>query len=308
MKKLVFFFSILSILFLQCQSQSKTAKKINGPFEVMEIKNLSYVKNPSPKTDSLQQLNLFLPKGAKKVPLLIWIGGGAWSYVNRHMETDLAHKLVKDGIAVASVGHRLSTAVWRDSSMNEGIQHPEHIRDIAAAFQWLVANKKQYNYNIDKIVIGGFSSGAHLATLISMNEKYLKEQGLSKDMIKGVIAFGGTYDIPDYYDAFVNGSNPQLAETHVQAVFGKTEEAFLDASPTTFLKDLKAPLLLMSENNTNRYAELFRDKILATDYKKMEFHHADMGHGELWQHISKEEKSEYRDMMVDFILRSCGKG
>lgn len=308
MKNHFFFLFLLSFTFSQCQSQSKTTKGTKTPFEIKELKNISYLKNPSPKTDSLQQLNLFLPEGGKDVPLLIWIGGGAWSYVNRHMETDLSHKLVKEGIAVSSVGHRLSSALWRDSSLNGGAQHPEHIKDIAAAFQWLVANKKQYNYNIDEIVVGGFSSGAHLATLLSMNEKYLIEQGLSKEMIKGVIAFGGTYDIPDYYDAFITGSNPQLAELHVQSVFGKSEEAFLDASPTSFLKELNAPLLLMSENNTNRYANLFRDRILETDFKKMEFHHADIGHGDLWRHISKEEKSEYRDLMLDFILRNCNKG
>ena len=307
MKKHFLFLIFLAITFLQCQSQTKTTNTAKVPFEVKEIKNISYVKNPSPKTDSLQQLNLFLPEGATDTPLLIWIGGGAWSYVNRHMETDLAHKLAEEGIAVAAVGHRLSSALWRDSSLNGGAQHPTHVEDVATAFKWLVDNKKQYNYNVDEIVVGGFSSGAHLATLLGMNEKYLKEIGFSKKDIKGIIAFGGTYDIPDYYYAFINGNNPQLAETHVQSVFGTTEEAFLDASPTSFLDNLSVPILLMSENNTNRYADLFRDRILETGFKKMEFHHANIGHGDLWRHISKEEKSEYRDLMLDFILRSCKK-
>ncbi len=125
-------FSFLAAFFLF----SSIAFSQTGPlYEVNVFSDLLYADETSPEDDSLQRLNLALPKGKAKVPLLIWIGGGAWSYVDRNLEMDLAKQLAQAGIAVASVGHRLSPAVWRDSSLTTGIQHPDHAKDIASAFK-----------------------------------------------------------------------------------------------------------------------------------------------------------------------------
>ncbi|HAA24079.1 MAG TPA: hypothetical protein DCP28_36865, partial [Cytophagales bacterium] len=54
--------------------------------EITEYPDLRYVAQALVANDSLQRLDLYVPSVASPTPLLIWIGGGAWSYVDRKME------------------------------------------------------------------------------------------------------------------------------------------------------------------------------------------------------------------------------
>ncbi len=265
-----------------------------------EIHNIPYTQAKRAVDDPLQRLNLVLPQTKEKVPLLIWIGGGAWAYVDRNMEMNVVRNFAKEGIAVASVGHRLS-GDWRDSTVEVDIQHPEHARDIAIATKWLIDHADKYGYDKDQIFVGGFSSGAHLSAILALDERFLEEQGLSKNNIKGIIPVGGTYDISDYHQAFVNGSRPHLAELHVQSVFGKTEEHFEIASPTTYLDNLSVPILLFSDTNTFNYTKIFEDAIKERKFKDFEVHHVDLTHGDLWRNLSEKEESPYRDLILNFV-------
>ena len=289
---------LLNILFIgtiNCQAQTELILK--------EINDISYLSPSKITNDTLQQLNLVLPQEVDSLPLLIWIGGGAWSYVNRNMEMDLARQIAKEGIAVASVGHRLSSAVWKDSTLTEGVQHPEHIKDIAAAFKWLYDNADIYGYDRNRIHIGGFSSGAHLAALISLDDRYLKEVGLDLSHIKGYIPIGGTYDVSNYHQAFLDGTRKHLADEHVKAVFGDTEAHFIDASPTNYLENLGVPLLLISDMNMFNYTQIFEDAIRETDFRDFQTVYVHrLNHGDLWRHMSKDKRSIYRDMICDFVL------
>ena len=104
-----------------------------GQSALTEHHDLLYVPTDAVEADSVQRLNLVLPTDVEQPPLLLWIGGGAWSYVNRAMEMDIARRMAAEGMAVASVGHRLSAAVWQNPALDEGVQHPAHIEDIASA-------------------------------------------------------------------------------------------------------------------------------------------------------------------------------
>lgn len=270
-------------------------------FEFVEIRNIDYLEGHA--VDTIQKLNLVTPNGIENCPLLIWIGGGAWSYVDRNVEMDLAKKLAEEGVAVASVGHRLSPAIWRDSTMNKGIRHPQHVKDIAASVKWLYENATKNGYDKEKIFIGGFSSGAHLAALIGLDETYLMELGLPKNIIKGMIPISGTFDIVNYHEVFKNGNNPELAKLHVEAVFGDTQEEFLNASPTSYLENLGIPMLLITDNAIDRYTRFFEKELKKTDFTKYEVIYVpDLNHAELWRNISFDDSSAHRDAIVKFIV------
>lgn len=270
--------------------------------DIKEFRDLLYVQASAVENDSLQRLNLAIPEGLDHYPLLVWIGGGAWSYVDRNVEMELARKLAKAGIGMASIGHRLSPAIWRDSSLNKGIQHPKHVEDLAAAVKWLYDHAADYKYDRTKIFIGGFSSGAHLATLLSLDERYLKEVGLTKEIIKGIIPISGAYDITNYYEVLKNGGRPEMADLHVKAVFGENVQDFADASPTNYLDSLSIPMLIMTDGALFNYTRIFEDKVLETgfrDFQVLNIHN--MSHGMLWRDISRKENSIYRAMIIDFI-------
>jgi poly(3-hydroxybutyrate) depolymerase len=276
--------------------------QLKDTYESVEYKDIPYVKSSDVEDEKLQRLNLVLPRTDETYPLLVWIGGGAWSYGDRNQEMDLARKFAQVGIAVASVGHRLSPAQWRDPKLNTGVQHPKHTEDVAAATKWLYDNANKYGYDIGNIFIGGYSSGGHLASLITLDSSYLGKHGLSTKIFKGVIPISGTYDILDYYNALKHGARPELADLHVKAVFGEDESKFSKASPVNYIINLSHPLLLMCDNNLYNYTKLFESKIRETEFRDVQVVYSYyFSHGELWRDLSLNEKSKYRDIIIAFI-------
>ena len=254
-------------------------------------------------SDSLQSLNLVLPEAdTESFPLLVWIGGGAWSYGDKNQEMDLGEKFADAGIAVASIGHRLSPAIWRDSTLSSGIQHPKHVEDVAAAVSWLINHADSYGYDSEKLFIGGFSSGGHLAALLVLDPSYLDSYGLSPKLFKGMIPISGAYDIINYHEVFLNGNSPELAEEHVDAVFGSGKKAHQNASPVNYLEQLSVPILLMSDGVVYRYSKLFEDRILETEFRDLQVVYAyALSHADLWKDLSFAENSKYREIIISFI-------
>lgn len=303
MKKLLFILFAIASFSLEAQVKKDT-------FAYQEILNLSYLAPEDVVIDSLQQLNLVLPKGVEQPPLMLWIGGGAWSFVNRHMEMNLARQFAKEGIAVASVGHRLSKGSFSPNAKKEGVKHPTHIQDVAAAFKWLREQADTYGYDKDNIFVSGFSSGGHLAALLAMDGRYLAQHKLSPADIKGIIPVAGAYDINDYYSVFLNHEDPNtrtMADTHVKDVFGDTEADFTDASPTTYMDQLDRPMLLISEGALYNYTNVFEEKIWDSEYRDCQILHVfNFGHAGLWRDLSNAPNSQTRNAMVDFIWRHAG--
>ncbi len=257
--------------------------------------------------DKHRRLNLILPK-EEGSPLFIWIGGGAWSYVDRSKEMDFARKVAGKGITVASVGHRLSNPLWRDSTLEIGHQHPVHIEDLADAVRWLYDHAGEYGYNRNEMIIGGFSSGAHLATLLCTNPRYLNTVGLQCDMFVGLVAVSGTYDIFDYHKTFLESANPTMAESHVEAIFGQPGKIFRDASPVYHLENLRTPILVISDSDLYNYSRLFEDRLRESNHQETDVMHVKhLGHSALWRNLSFSETSAYRNLIVDFIFRESGR-
>lgn len=270
-----------------------------------EVYDLRYVDEAAVTHDSLQRLNLVIPATEEAPPLLMWIGGGAWAYGDRDTEMELAGKFADAGIAVASVGHRLSPAVWKDSSLVDGVQHPAHIQDIAAAFKWLYDNAHVYDFDQERMFVGGYSSGAHLAALLSLDARYLDAEGLTPAHIRGIVPIAGAYDIPAYHQAFLEGSRPELAQLHVEAVFGESMNQMAGASPTSYLDAISVPILLISEQGSYNYTRIFEAGIQDTGFEAVSVIHVrDMGHAEFWRHLSRAETSAYRDRITAFIQSS----
>lgn len=298
--------SLLAILLIFFGCPSFGQLKNSNSYTV--INDIQYYYGPDLDTAN-HKLNLVIPKGADQPPLLVWIGGGAWSYVSRNMEMDVAKKIAEKGIAVASIGHRLSPATWKDPKLNTGIKHPEHIKDVARAISFLQANNSKWGYSDTKIFVGGFSSGGHLAALIVMDGRYLKDVGLSTKLIQGVIPIAGTYDIAHYHQVLAEGNNKDFADNHVGGVFGLSPKEFEDSSPVTYIDNLSTPMLLISETNTFKYTKLFEDRLREAKFQELEVLHVHrLGHGALWKDLSYSPHSIYRDLVIDFIKRHSDNG
>jgi acetyl esterase/lipase len=105
-----------------------------------------------------QTLDLYAPKKARKVPLIVWIHGGGFLFGTKGgfpVEPVPLHLLL-EGYAIASINYRLSAeAVF-----------PAQLEDCKAAVRWLRAHADEFGIDPDRIGVWGASAGGNLAALL----------------------------------------------------------------------------------------------------------------------------------------------
>jgi len=101
-------------------------------------------------------LDLYLPDrpAGARLPLVIWVHGGAWRAGSKDGTPAVA--LLRDGFAVASISYRLSQAA----------KFPAQINDCKGAVRFLRANAAKYNLDPNAFGAWGSSAGGHLVALM----------------------------------------------------------------------------------------------------------------------------------------------
>ena len=185
--------------------------------------NVDYVG----KGDPLQSLDIYAPKGVTGASVYVFVHGGGWNKRDKD-EVGSQPKLLNDaGIVAVSLNYRLVPA----------IQHPENVRDVAAAIAWLTKNIAKFGGDPKKMVLMGHSAGSHLVALVATDDRYLAAHGLHRNALAGVICLDGSaFDIPD---RIKNGA-PTVAE-NCRRAFGDNPTMQVDGSPVTHVKG-KVPL------------------------------------------------------------------
>ncbi|MGW0593035.1 alpha/beta hydrolase fold domain-containing protein [Streptosporangium sp. NPDC002607] len=103
-----------------------------------------------------QVLDLYVPKGARWAPVIVYIHGGGWSAGDKSELQRIPEwtSLLSQGFAVASVNYTLSTSA----------KFPQQIHEVKAAIRYLRANSFRYGLN-GRIGLWGGSAGGQLAAL-----------------------------------------------------------------------------------------------------------------------------------------------
>lgn len=152
------------------------------------------------RSDPRQSFDLYLPvKSFARPPLLIFVHGGFWLLPDDQYRIgpSLAENLVKDGVAVALLRYRLAPAN----------RHPAQAEDVAAGVAHLMRNAEKFGYDGKRIFLAGHSAGGQLASLITLDQRYLSKYGLTPDSLAGVISFSGLYDLTPTWKVSVNQVN-----------------------------------------------------------------------------------------------------
>src|SRR5213075_606449 len=132
-------------------------------------------------------LDVYLPKDKKLAPVFLFVHGGAWRSGDRTQYLPLGNRFAKEGILTVVPSYRLAPKN----------KFPAQIEDVAAAFAWTVRHIVEFGGDTNRIYIGGHSAGGHLASLLIMNPKWLKDVGVSPDVIKGALCLSGVYDMSE---------------------------------------------------------------------------------------------------------------
>lgn len=205
-----------------------------GPSEVAQLgappmkvmRNLQYFSGPDADT-RLNALDLYLPEGGKKLPILMEVHGGRWRVGDKSgIPNGLVHLFIRQGWAVASVNYRLSPAV----------KHPTHVQDVARALAWIRGNALHYGLDANRILLFGSSVGGQLVSLLALDLAYLNQEGVPPDVIRGVISTSGIYDVPGWLE-------PGKVPTGKEQAF-ESRAAQQEASPIRHLREGAPPFLI----------------------------------------------------------------
>jgi acetyl esterase/lipase len=214
----------LSLLALAPQVGGDDAKaktyKNAGNFEVDVIKGVAYYEGADADA-TRHKLDLYLPKGQKNFPVLIFVHGGAWKSGTKDLYAPLGNLYAKNGVGTVIINYRLSPAV----------QHPGHIEDVARAFAWTHKNIAKHGGDPNNLFVCGHSAGGHLVSLLSTNESYLKAQGLAISNIKGTIPLSGVFVV--------------APSEMFKGVFTDDKEVCKSASPIEHVRGKHPPCLML---------------------------------------------------------------
>lgn len=161
-----------------------------------------------------QKLDIYAPENASGAPVLVYIHGGAWKIGNKRMVDAKPQFFTSQNWIFVSASYRL---------LPDG-KHPANVQDVASAIAWVHDHIKKYGGNPDRIVLCGFSAGAHLAALAALDPSYLKNAGKSLSAIRAVVLLDNP--VADVTVELKGQSRDRMIEA-----FGNDEETQISASP-----------------------------------------------------------------------------
>jgi acetyl esterase/lipase len=143
------------------------------------VKDIAYGALPR------QKLDVYIPADAAgSAPVVVFFYGGEWISGKRE---DYAFV----GRALAA---RNMVAVVADYRLYPEVRYPHFIRDSAMAVAWARREINKYGGDPERLFVMGHSAGAYNAAMVAIDERWLGEQGLTPDAIRGWIGLAGPYD------------------------------------------------------------------------------------------------------------------
>ena len=180
-----------------------------------------------------EKLDLFPVPGRSDAPILAFIHGGYWQFLDKSHFSFLAEPFVKAGIAYASLNYDLAP----------GVEIREMTRQVRAQVAWLAREGGAYGIDPTRISAGGHSAGGHLAAMLAV-DGWQGDFGLDRHPVGFACSVSGLYELDpihfSYQQEVLQLDAAQVAEQSpvrlspkgaaplICAVGGDESEVFLD--------------------------------------------------------------------------------
>ena len=171
-----------------------------------------------------QRLDIYQPtqRRAGNSPVVVFFYGGGWEGGDKKEYKFVGEALSSHGLTVVIADYRVYPEVV----------FPDFIDDAAAAVAWTKINIASFGADPDQLFIAGHSAGAHIASMLVLNNSYLKKYALTSDEINGMVGLAGPYDFL-----------PLKSDT-LKTIFGP-ENLRWQTQPINFVEGNNPPMLLM---------------------------------------------------------------
>ncbi len=218
------------------------------------------------ETERPLQLSILLPKhkeGHEKLPLIVWLCGGAFKVMDRNVWIPQLTALAMSGYVIASVEYRTS---------HEG-PFPAPLMDIKAAIRYLRAHSDRYCIDTERVAVMGESAGGTLAALVGVTGGAAEyEQGdflEYSSAVQKVVDFYGLTDMQNH-PIDKSGENARVIEDFVDWDFEKNAS---QASAVSYVETGKIlPEFLIFHGTADTLvpiaqSEVFYEKLIRTGHK-----------------------------------------
>ena len=208
------------------------------------LRDIEYI----PGGHERNKLDLYLPQkadkgglfGKKRLPLIIWVHGGAW--MGGDKTGCPAVRFVQRGYAVASINYRFS----------QHATFPAQIEDSKAAVRWLRANADKYNLDTKRFGAWGASAGGHLVALLGTTgdvKEFDKGENLNiSSKVQAVCDYFGPTDFLKIAD-FPSKMNHTAPDSPEAKLIGgpilENKDACKRANPITYVTKNDPPFLIV---------------------------------------------------------------
>lgn len=199
------------ILLTAC-SPTSILNHTSGAEALRVAEDLAYGEDPR------QRLDIY--RGETASCRIVYVYGGSWQEGDKSSYGFVGAQLARQGYEVVIPNYRLYPQV----------RYPAFVEDVALSLSYL-----QREYPSDKpLVLMGHSAGAMIASLISYDRKYLRDQGLAPDLIAANIALAGPHDY------FLPSQKPEWV-----GIFGENPESQVEALAVNHVSSQSPPSLIL---------------------------------------------------------------
>jgi acetyl esterase/lipase len=197
--------------------------------------NITYLtaNNYEAKLDVYQPQNQTSP-----TPTLIYIHGGGWVGGSKEGSIMSILPYLEMGWAVVNVEYRLGRVS----------PAPAAVEDCRCALRWVIKNAKEYNFDINKLVVTGHSAGGHLSLTTGMlpASAGLERQCYGPEELK-VAAIVNWYGITDVND-LLDGQNLKTYAVQWLSSLPNRDEVARRVSPIHYVRAGLPPILTIHGN------------------------------------------------------------
>lgn len=299
------------------QTNSELGESIDLGY-ARKIADISYHAEPV-SDPRYNKLDVYFQNTTERKPVVMYVHGGGWSgpdvidgdKENLQKNEKFPKSLIENGFVIASVNRRGLNLQLNDPTGNaERITYEDQAVDVARAVKWISLNAEKFGGDSSRIVLLGFSSGAHLVTLTASNKRYFQEQKINQGTVKAVISVDfHAYDIP-LAIRLMAGTSLEEQIRALKTIFGKTEAEQKKASPSEYVSDsITPPMLLFSagfkdgkpQNVSNLGSGAFKDKLLSFNRKSQHQHFEDKDHTQLILDYGTAKDDGFSASLLSFL-------
>ena len=128
--------------------------------------------------DYYQKLDVyFAARAAKRAPVFLFFHGGAWAHGYKEWNGFMAPAFVDTPAIFVSASYRLvPQSKW-----------PDMLDDALSALNWVYKNADYIGADPNHIIVGGWSAGGTLASLIALRKEQSVQAGVPQEAIKGCL-------------------------------------------------------------------------------------------------------------------------